>query len=180
MEFEEIYSLYFNDVYLFILALSKNPDIAEEITQETFFKALKNINKFKGDCSIKTWLCQIGKNTYLSHLKSRSTLPTPRQSRNLALTRLPRKVPRPSASAGTKAFRSIRSSTAWKILIKKYSPSAPWAPCPSRRLEKSSDTRKDGARDLSQSKVENPRTYQGGAVNEQNTLRRHPRSHGFV
>ena len=57
MEFEEIYSLYFNDVYLFILALSKNPDIAEEITQETFFKALKNINKFKGDCSIKTWLC---------------------------------------------------------------------------------------------------------------------------
>ena len=74
MEFEEIYSLYFNDVYLFILALSKNPDIAEEITQETFFKALKNINKFKGDCSIKTWLCQIGKNTYRSHLKKQKHL----------------------------------------------------------------------------------------------------------
>ena len=144
MEFEEIYSLYFNDVYLFILALSKNPDIAEEITQETFFKALKNINKFKGDCSIKTWLCQIGKNTYLSHLK---------KQKHLAHAEA---IPEPCADTPSQesteaicirrdeAFRSIRSSTAWKILIKKYSPSAPWAPCPSRRLEKSSDTRKDG------------------------------------
>lgn len=69
MEFEEIYTKYFTDVYLFVLAMSRNPDIAEEITQETFFKALKNLKNFKGDCSLKTWLCQIAKNTYLSHLK---------------------------------------------------------------------------------------------------------------
>ena len=43
MSFEEIYRLYFRDVYLFLLAMSENPDIAEEITQETFYKALKNI-----------------------------------------------------------------------------------------------------------------------------------------
>lgn len=69
MEFEEIYTKYFTDVYLFVLAMSRNPDIAEEITQETFFKALKNLKNFKGDCSLKTWLCQIAKNTYLSSLK---------------------------------------------------------------------------------------------------------------
>jgi len=69
MEFEEIYKEYYRDVYLFLLAMSKNPDIAEELTQETFFKALKNLHKFKGGCSVKTWLCQIGKNAYLSHLK---------------------------------------------------------------------------------------------------------------
>lgn len=69
MEFEEIYTKYFTDVYLFVLAMSRNPDIAEEITQETFFKALKNLKNFKGDCSLKTWLCQIAKNTYLSNLK---------------------------------------------------------------------------------------------------------------
>lgn len=69
MEFEEIYKKYFTDVYLFMLAMSRNEDIAEEITQETFFKALKNLNKFKGNCSLKTWLCQIAKNTYLSHLE---------------------------------------------------------------------------------------------------------------
>ena len=69
MDFEEMYRLYFNDVYLFILAMSKSPDIAEEITQETFFKVLKNINKYRGECSVKTWLFQIAKNTYLSHIK---------------------------------------------------------------------------------------------------------------
>ena len=69
MDFEEMYRLYFKDVYLFILASSKSPDIAEEITQETFFKVLKNINKYRGECSVKTWLFQIAKNTYLSHIK---------------------------------------------------------------------------------------------------------------
>lgn len=69
MDFEEMYRLYFKDVYLFILAMSKSPDIAEEITQETFFKVLKNINKYRGECSVKTWLFQIAKNTYLSHVK---------------------------------------------------------------------------------------------------------------
>ena len=69
MDFEEMYRLYFKDVYLFILAMSKSPDIAEESTQETFFKVLKNINKYRGECSVKTWLFQIAKNTYLSHIK---------------------------------------------------------------------------------------------------------------
>lgn len=67
--FEEIYSSYFKDVYRYVLCLSKNESIAEEVTQETFFKALKNINNFKGDCKISVWLCQIAKNTYFSYLK---------------------------------------------------------------------------------------------------------------
>ncbi len=69
MDFEEMYRIYFRDVYLFILAMSSDPHIAEEITQETFYKALKNIGSFEGTCSVKTWLCQIGKNTYLTYLK---------------------------------------------------------------------------------------------------------------
>ena len=69
MDFDEMYRLYFRDVYLFILAMSRSPDTAEEITQETFFKALKNINRYRGECSVRTWLFQIAKNTYLSHLK---------------------------------------------------------------------------------------------------------------
>lgn len=69
MDFEEMYRLYFRDVYLFILAMSRSPDIAEEITQETFFKALKGSGRYRGECSVRTWLFQIAKNTYLSHLK---------------------------------------------------------------------------------------------------------------
>lgn len=68
-DFANIYKQYFRDVYSFVLLLSRNETIAEEITQETFFKALKNIDKFKGNCKISVWLCQIAKNTYYSHLE---------------------------------------------------------------------------------------------------------------
>lgn len=68
MDFENIYNQYFRDVYLFVLSLSRNETLAEEITQETFFKALKSIHQFKGNCKINVWLCQIAKNTYFSYL----------------------------------------------------------------------------------------------------------------
>lgn len=66
-DFGEIYNRYMKDVYKYILALSRNPDVAEEITQETFFKALKNIDRFNGECKMSVWLCQIAKNTYYSY-----------------------------------------------------------------------------------------------------------------
>lgn len=68
-DFDKIYCDYFKEVYKFVLTFSKNQVLAEEITQETFFKALKNINKFKGNCKIETWLCKIAKNTYFDYLK---------------------------------------------------------------------------------------------------------------
>lgn len=68
-EFDKIYNLYFKDVYLYILSLSRNAQLAEEVTQETFFKALKKIDGFKGDCQLRVWLCQIAKNTYYTHMK---------------------------------------------------------------------------------------------------------------
>ncbi len=68
-DFEEIYKLYFKDVYLYIRRLSCDEDIAQEITADTFFKALKSIDKFRGDCDIRVWLCQIAKNSYYTYLK---------------------------------------------------------------------------------------------------------------
>ncbi|MBE6826876.1 MAG: RNA polymerase sigma factor [Oscillospiraceae bacterium] len=64
---EALYNTYFHDVFLFVMSLSKNEDVAEEITQETFFKAMKSLSKFKGDCDVRVWLCQIAKNTYYNH-----------------------------------------------------------------------------------------------------------------
>jgi RNA polymerase sigma-70 factor (ECF subfamily) len=43
--------------------------MAEDVTGEAFLKAIKAIDKFKGDCSIQVWLCQIARNTYFSLLK---------------------------------------------------------------------------------------------------------------
>lgn len=68
-DFEEIYKAYFKDVYLYMIRLSGNEDIAEEITADTFFKALKSIDSFRGDCDVRVWLCQIAKNSYYSYLK---------------------------------------------------------------------------------------------------------------
>lgn len=65
-ELEEIYSLYFTDVYKYVLSLCRSEDVAEDITQETFLKALKSIDNFKGECKLRVWLCQIAKNTYFS------------------------------------------------------------------------------------------------------------------
>jgi RNA polymerase sigma-70 factor (ECF subfamily) len=71
MDFEEIYREYFKEVYLFIKSLSHDEIIAEEITQETFFKALKAIEKFDGSKDIRAWLFTIAKNTYFSHYKKK-------------------------------------------------------------------------------------------------------------
>lgn len=48
--------------------MSKNSVVAEEIVQETFFKALKNINSLTNECSVKSWLFQIAKNTYFTYI----------------------------------------------------------------------------------------------------------------
>ena len=68
-DFEEIYKKHFSDVYRYILKLSGDAYIAEEITSETFLKAIKSIDSFRGDCDIRVWLCQIAKNCYFSYIK---------------------------------------------------------------------------------------------------------------
>ena len=65
-DFQQIYELYFRDVYRYALSLCRNEALAEEITQETFFKALQKIDSFDGRCKLSVWLCQIAKNTFFS------------------------------------------------------------------------------------------------------------------
>ena len=65
-DFREVYDLYFRDVYRYALSLCHDPHIAEEVTQETFFKALSALRQFDGKCKISVWLCQIARNTYIS------------------------------------------------------------------------------------------------------------------
>lgn len=66
---EVIYIKYFEIVKKYLFCLTRNNDIAEELTQETFYKAVKNINSFKGECKISSWLCQIAKNLWYNELK---------------------------------------------------------------------------------------------------------------
>ena len=70
-DFDEVYRACFPEIYRFLLALCRDPSLAEELTQETFFKALKAIDSFSGNCSLTTWLCQIAKNEYFSYRRKK-------------------------------------------------------------------------------------------------------------
>ena len=67
--FDDIYKKYYSSLNKYLISLTKNGDLAEELTQETFFKALKNIDKYDEKYKMLTWLCEIGKNTYYSLYK---------------------------------------------------------------------------------------------------------------
>mgnify|MGYP000661458509 FL=1 len=68
-QFEEIYEVYFREVYLYAFALTKDREQAQEITSETFARALEGIDRFRGDCDVRYWLCRIAKNCYTSQLR---------------------------------------------------------------------------------------------------------------
>ncbi len=66
---EEIYEMYSRKIYLFLLSKTNNEQLAEELTQETFFQAVQCIDQFQGNSSILTWLCAIAKNVWLKYLR---------------------------------------------------------------------------------------------------------------
>ena len=75
-EFDALYKTYYRQVYLYLLDLCKDPDLAEEITQETFFKVLKKIDTFEGKCSMVTWMLQIAKNNFYNYCKKKKHFST--------------------------------------------------------------------------------------------------------
>ena len=69
--FEELYKQYYSQVYFYVLGLCRNEHIAEEITQETFFKVLKKMDTFKGECKVNVWMIQIAKNTFYNYCREK-------------------------------------------------------------------------------------------------------------
>lgn len=69
MNFDEVYEAYFKDVYFYTKSLVVDNHVAEEITQETFFKALKSFHQFDGTKDIRAWLFTIAKHTYFTQYK---------------------------------------------------------------------------------------------------------------
>ncbi len=65
-----IYRQHAQTVYRFLLAKTGSADLAEELTQETFFQAVGSIGRYDGSCKISTWLCGIAKNVLYTYYKS--------------------------------------------------------------------------------------------------------------
>lgn len=68
-QFEQVYETYFRDVYRYALALTRDAETAQDVTSETFLKALESIDRFRGECDLRFWLCRIAKNCYTSRLR---------------------------------------------------------------------------------------------------------------
>ena len=63
-DIEKIYEEYFETVNKYLFCLTRSDNLAEELTQETFYRAVKKIDTYKGECKISVWLCQIAKNLW--------------------------------------------------------------------------------------------------------------------
>ena len=68
---EELFSRYFRQVYGFALSLTRDEGEAEDLAQQTFFKALEKIDSFQGRSDPATWLCSIAKNEYFNRRRRR-------------------------------------------------------------------------------------------------------------
>lgn len=66
---EELYRLYAPMVYKYLVCLSKNTALAEDLTADTFEQAVRGIHRFRGDSKLSVWLCAIAKRLYYSELR---------------------------------------------------------------------------------------------------------------
>ncbi len=66
--FEDVYKNYFKRVYAFLYKLTSDHNIAEEMAQETFYRAFVSFHKYDGSCEIFTWLAAIAKNVFFKYL----------------------------------------------------------------------------------------------------------------
>ena len=72
-DLEKICNLHYKYVKSYALSLCLNETMAEDITQETFYNAIKKIDTFKNNCKIETWLCSIAKNVFLNQKRKKQT-----------------------------------------------------------------------------------------------------------
>ncbi len=73
-DIEKIYEEYFETVNKYLFCLTHNNDLSEELTQETFYKATKKIDTYKGECKMSVWLCQIAKNLWYDQCRKKQKI----------------------------------------------------------------------------------------------------------
>ena len=129
-DMDAVYRAHAQTVYKFLLAQCHDPDLSEELTQETFYQAVRSIDRFDGSCKLSVWLCQIAKHLWYQYLRKRQRDPVPletapealvpsaeegllEQEGRLALLRLIHQLPEPQREVvylrafGNLSFREI-------------------------------------------------------------------------
>ena len=72
LDMDSVYREYVTVVYKFLLSLCYEEDMAEELTQETFYQAVRSANRYDGSCKVSTWLCQIAKHLWYQEVEHRN------------------------------------------------------------------------------------------------------------
>lgn len=71
-DMEQIYRQHFHTVYRYLRFLTgQNDPLAEELCQETFYQAVKSIHRYRGECAVSTWLCQIARHVWMHELRKK-------------------------------------------------------------------------------------------------------------
>ena len=73
-DMDAVYRQHAQTVFKYLMLLTHDADLAEELTQETFYQAVRSIDRFDESCKITTWLCAIAKNQYLAYMKKHARL----------------------------------------------------------------------------------------------------------
>ena len=73
-DFDAVFRAYYDDVFRFLRGLTASETLAEELTQETFFRAFRSIDDYRGESELRVWLCSIARNLYYSHLRKEKHL----------------------------------------------------------------------------------------------------------
>ena len=68
-DMSRLYQQHAQTVYKFLLAQCRDAHLAEELTQETFYQAIRSVDRFNGSCKVSVWLCQIAKHLWYQHLR---------------------------------------------------------------------------------------------------------------
>ena len=74
-DLDGIYRQYAQTVFRFLLARTGSEPLSEELTQETFYQAVKSIGRYDGSCQVSTWLCGIARNVLLNHNRKQKQQP---------------------------------------------------------------------------------------------------------
>ena len=101
---DEIYQKYARTVYGFLLSHTRDADLAEELTQETFYQAIRTSDRFDESCKVSTWLCAIAKNVLLTYRRKH---PRTEELGESVLAETDRKAAASSVSAEAEALDNI-------------------------------------------------------------------------
>lgn len=85
---EELFKENAKLLYSYLYSLCQNESLAEELTQETFYKACLSIDRYNESCKFSTWLCQIGKHTYYQYLEKNKQIAPTEITEDLSVTKI--------------------------------------------------------------------------------------------